>query len=227
MVFSHLWKMKAYRDLIIAATIQAFTAYGITQWMPSFFIRTYGLGTAEVGLYLGLTIGIRRPSGNLPWRMAGGITSERAVCAGMACRSRSPDPDHDPVQPFCLQRADLHDRSDVAGHSDLPDQCVHRTGLRGRHPDLLPPAMRAMAAAILLFVLGLVGQGGGPVLIGTPSDAFAPTSGGKPASGSARRRRSKVFAVWRFYVAGRSLEARLSEGAASGRRSRAETRAVA
>jgi predicted MFS family arabinose efflux permease len=82
MVFSHLWKMKAYRDLIIAATIQAFTAYGITQWMPSFFIRTYGLGTAEVGLYLGLTIGIFSGAGTFledGWR----ITSERAVCAGM------------------------------------------------------------------------------------------------------------------------------------------------
>lgn len=37
---------------------------------------------------------------------------------------------------------------------------------------LVPPAMRAMSAAVLLFVINIIGLGGGPTLFGLLSDAF-------------------------------------------------------
>lgn len=43
----------------------------------------------------------------------------------------------------------------------------------GGVPGLVPPAMRATAAAILLFVINMIGLGGGPMLFGIASDAFA------------------------------------------------------
>jgi MFS family permease len=38
---------------------------------------------------------------------------------------------------------------------------------------LVPPAMRAMSAAVLLFVINIIGLGGGPTLFGMVSDAYA------------------------------------------------------
>ena len=43
----------------------------------------------------------------------------------------------------------------------------------GGVPGLVPPAMRATAAAVLLFVINMIGLGGGPMLFGVASDAFA------------------------------------------------------
>ena len=43
----------------------------------------------------------------------------------------------------------------------------------GGVPGLVPPAMRAMAAAVLLFVINMIGLGLGPTLFGIASDAFA------------------------------------------------------
>jgi predicted MFS family arabinose efflux permease len=214
MVFSQLWKMKAYRDLVIAATIQAFTAYGITQWMPSFFIRTYGLGTAEVGLYLGLTIGIFSGAGTF----LGGWLADYFGKGGMRWYAWIPGLQILITIPFYFFVFSAPTFMIALMWLAIPTFLTNAfTGpVFGAVQTLAPPAMRAMAAAILLFVLGLVGQGGGPVLIGMLSDAFAPTSG----AGSLRLALLvvvglKVFAVWRFYVAGRSLEARAAEGGAS------------
>jgi hypothetical protein len=43
----------------------------------------------------------------------------------------------------------------------------------GGVPGLVPPAMRATSAAILLFVVNMIGLGAGPTLFGIASDAFA------------------------------------------------------
>lgn len=43
----------------------------------------------------------------------------------------------------------------------------------GGVPGLVPPAMRATASAILLFVINMIGLGAGPTLFGMLSDAFA------------------------------------------------------
>lgn len=43
----------------------------------------------------------------------------------------------------------------------------------GGVPGLVPPAMRATAAAVLLFIINLIGLGGGPMLFGMLSDYLA------------------------------------------------------
>ena len=42
----------------------------------------------------------------------------------------------------------------------------------GGVPGLVPPPMRATASAILLFVINMIGLGGGPTLFGMLSDAM-------------------------------------------------------
>jgi hypothetical protein len=42
---------------------------------------------------------------------------------------------------------------------------------------LVRPQMRALASAILLFIINLIGLGGGPLMVGIVSDALKPTYG--------------------------------------------------
>jgi MFS family permease len=204
-VFAHLWGIKAYRDLVIAATLQAFTAYGITQWMPSFFIRTYGLGTAEVGLYLGLTIGIFSGAGTF----LGGWMADYFGRGALRWYGWIPGIQILITIPFYFFVFTAPSFATALMWLAIPTFLSNAfTGpVFGAVQTLAPPAMRAMASAILLFVLGLVGTGGGPVLIGMLSDAFAGQAGANSLQWALLVAVAiKIFAVWRFYVAGRSLE---------------------
>ena len=55
---SYLLKKKSFRHLAIAASLESFVGYGAITWLPSFFQRSYGMQTSDVGWYLGLILGI-------------------------------------------------------------------------------------------------------------------------------------------------------------------------
>ena len=55
---SYLIKKRSFRHLVFAAALAAFVGYGAITWLPSFFQRSYGMQTSDVGWYLGLILGI-------------------------------------------------------------------------------------------------------------------------------------------------------------------------
>ncbi len=88
--------------------------------------------------------------------------------------------------------------------------------------NLVSPGMRAMASAILYFVLNIIGLGLGPLTVGVLSDAFASTHG----EDSLRYAMAitltislvGVFFLWMGVLSlKRDLEANASELAATGR----------
>ena len=56
--FKYLWNIPTYRQIPFAAGFYAFVAYGSMAWLPSFFIRTHGLSTGELGTWLALAVGV-------------------------------------------------------------------------------------------------------------------------------------------------------------------------
>src|SRR5690606_27082068 len=56
-VWSHLWKTTTFRHLLIAISLVGFFVTGRAKWQPTFFIRSYGMETGELGLWLALTSG--------------------------------------------------------------------------------------------------------------------------------------------------------------------------
>ena len=72
-VFRYLKGLKSFRYLVIASSLHAFAAYGVLQWTPTFLIRTHGMSTTQLGLYLGLIIGTTGVLGVL----AGGFLADR------------------------------------------------------------------------------------------------------------------------------------------------------
>ena len=72
---------------------------------------------------------------------------------------------------------------------------------------LVKVRMRALASAILLFILNMIGLGLGPLLVGMISDGLAPTQGAQSirwALGIVAA--SKLIAIWMFWAASKSLK---------------------
>jgi len=174
-VLGELLAKRSFVHLCIAAGLYGISAYGATMWAPTFMIRVHGLSYAEVGFSLGLVIGIFGAIGGL----GSGWACQRAArrdprwqawlpaLAGLVAIpcyvvfTLSPDPD--------LALAAFAAVSLLSIVFAAPTYALAQ-GLAGLRS-------RAQAAALVLFVLNLVGLGLGPWLIGALNDAFEPRFG--------------------------------------------------
>jgi predicted MFS family arabinose efflux permease len=168
----YLWSSPSFRFVPFAAGLYAFAAQGSMAWAPSFFIRSHGMTTGEIGTWLALSAGL---AGGLGCFL-GGIVTDRVVNrtgderwyfwlpAGCLLLSvpalfviyLSPTPL--PALLMCAAAWFL-------GNTWLGPVQATLQGLA----DL---RMRAMALAVLLFVNNLIGLGLGPQIVGFLSDTL-------------------------------------------------------
>ncbi len=173
--FRQLWAVPSYRNIVIASSLNAIGGYGILQWTPTFFIRSHGMGTAEIGLYLGLATGISGAIGVL----GGGWVAEYLGRRNKAWYVLVPAIAMLVATPFYFSVF-------VAGSPQLAFLLFAIPGILN-YAYLSPvfasvqllaePRTRALAAAILLFVMNLIGAGLGPQIIGLLSDLLEPSFG--------------------------------------------------
>ena len=67
-VFRLLWSRRSFRYMTIGGSLHAFVGYGVGLWIPAMFMRSHGLGTAEMGValfYLGFASHRRHPARRL------------------------------------------------------------------------------------------------------------------------------------------------------------------
>jgi predicted MFS family arabinose efflux permease len=174
-VLRFLWSLRSFRHLSLASALTAFAGYGVAIWTPAFLIRVHGMGTGEVGTWLGLIAGLAGASGAY---LGGRVTDHL----------RARDPRHSlwvpalaglaglPFVGFLLFWPDpraallLSVPATVFGAMWLgPVFALTQTLVRVR--------MRAVASAILLFVVNLIGLGLGPQVVGLLNDALRPRFG--------------------------------------------------
>ncbi len=170
---SLLWDRIAFRHLAFAAGLHAFVGYGAGTWNAPFLIRSHDMPIAEVGSWLALISGI----GAIGTFLGGFLADQLSERSG-----------------------DRRWYLWVPGWATLimvPFQFVAYLygGIWAVIPSLmvvsilggmyLGPSfamtqalvtlrMRAVASAILLFALNLIGMGMGPYLVGVASDLLAP-----------------------------------------------------
>jgi len=169
-----LWQIKSFRRMAIAASLQALSAYSLTQWNPTYFIRTFGIGTAEVGLNLGLIAGTTGVIGTL----AGGIIADRLGRTSPKWYALLPALAILVTMPFYFW---VYQRESytIALICLLVPSIITNLYLGpsfGTIQSLAPVRMRATAAAFLLFLLAL-GQAVGPQTVGLLSDLFKSLAG--------------------------------------------------
>jgi MFS transporter, Spinster family, sphingosine-1-phosphate transporter len=170
-----LWANITFRHLLLCLAVMFFFNYGILQWLPTFFIRSYSLSTGAVGTWLAVIVGL----GGMLGSYLGGELATRYA------------PQNERVQLGVMAFA-------IAGSGILssiayiaPTQYVAfglmaaffigLTSVNGplfaTIQTLVPERMRAVAFALVYLFANLIGMGLGPLAAGALSDALRPWAG--------------------------------------------------
>lgn len=174
-VFHVLWSRRSFRHMSIAAGLHAFVGYGAGQWLPSYFQRVHEMPSGELGTWLALLAGIM---GGLGTFLGGYLTDKYGVddkrwymwIPGLSLVA---------LTPFVVT-AMLIDMPRVALLIYAIPAMIGSFYLGptfSMTQSLVSVRMRAVAAAVLLFILNLIGLGAGPALVGFMSDLLEPTFG--------------------------------------------------
>ena len=170
-----LWRNVTFRHLLFFYCVLNFFGYGITQWQPAFFIRSFGLQTGELGTWFALTHGVggligviwggelasRYAPSNEPLQLKGMAV---AYCIfGVISASIYISSTH--YLAFALMGVGVMLVSTVLG----PLFATIQT--------LVADRMRAMSIAIIYLMANLIGMGIGPLAAGLLSDAFRSWAG--------------------------------------------------
>ena len=172
---AHLGRIAAYRHLVAAASLHSFAYSGGALWYPAFLMRIHGLASGEIGTLLALLSSLPSALGIY----CGGWLTDRLCArderwyqwlAGAATLASVP---------FALLFLFLPGTA-LALACLAPAAFLIGAGVPGIHVTtqaLAPPRLRALASALNLLVLSLVGLGLGPTCVGALNDALAPAFG--------------------------------------------------
>lgn len=166
---------KAFVLITIAASFVAFLGYGKTVWQAILFIRTHNLSPGQVGLWLGISAGVAGAIG----MFLGGYFADRfgakdprrvlaAPIIGMALGA--------PLLVAGYLQADWRIALVLIFLPSIANNLFYGPTFSCAQRLVSPPA-RAMASAIILFVINLIGLGLGPLFFGMLSDAVQPFAG--------------------------------------------------
>ena len=174
-VVRFLKSLRSFVLLAVASGIASLTAYGFGAWVPPFLGRVHGMGSGEIGTWMGLETGI----GGALGMVITGLVADR-----LAKRDARWYPWIGALTiaiyfPFMVAFL-LLDRAVPAMLSYfvvLSLGAVYLGPAIAMTHALVTVRMRALASSVLLFVLNLIGMGLGPQMVGYLNDALAPRYG--------------------------------------------------
>jgi MFS family permease len=167
-----LWRRRSFRHLSLAAALHAFVGYGVGSFVPAFLIRSHGMTVSEVGLALSMI----SATGIMGGIYLGGYLSDHYAKARKDARFYMWVPALSTVLaiPIYLGAFLLPSKTLVLalylpaallGYMYLGPSFTMTQSLVGLRE-------RALAGAVLLLIINLIGLGLGPTLAGWLSDVF-------------------------------------------------------
>ncbi len=172
-VFAFLWTKKSFRHIGFAAGLHAFVGYGAGTWNAPFLIRSHEMPITDVGFWLALISGIGAigtfAGGYLGDRISASLDDRRWYLwvAGIATLVMVPFQFAAYLYPGLWVVIPSLFVISILGGMYLGPSFAMTQGL-------VTLRMRAVASAILLFMLNIIGMGLGPYFIGIASDLLAP-----------------------------------------------------
>ncbi|MDI1363861.1 MAG: MFS transporter [bacterium] len=167
--------------MVLGVTIASFGSYGSGAFVPSYFVRNFGLGLAQVGLITGLIGGFSAGIGTL----VGGFLSDWAGKRNAKWYALTPAIGLAICTPIYIL-AYLQTTWQTTALILLIPGIFHYTYLAptfGVVQNSVEPRRRATATAILFFFLNLIALGGGPVFTGWLIDHLAQYNFNTPNAG--------------------------------------------
>ncbi|MGI9590526.1 MAG: MFS transporter, partial [Myxococcota bacterium] len=174
-VVAFLWRSRSFRHTSLGSALYAFVGYSVVTWAPSFLERSHGMASGEIGTWLAMIFGIGGGIGVL----AGGALSDRWAVSDERGRAWVPFLAMLAAFPFSFVIY-LTENTPLAL---LTLAAPSIFGLMYQAPAfaitqaLATPNMRATAAAVLLFVINIIGLAVGPAATGALSDLLEPRFG--------------------------------------------------
>ncbi len=173
--FRLLMGIRSYRQIAIATSLYNLASYGFMMWVPTFLVRVHEMGRSESGAWLGLiSAGCGLAGAYMGgWLADFGVARDRRwscwlpACAGIL------------TTPFIFAFL-LVDSGELALLCYVPIAFLSATWSAPTYAvvqGLVSLRMRAMASAVLLFALNLIGLGLGPQFVGILSDVLDPRFG--------------------------------------------------
>ena len=195
--------LPAARNASLAGAFHAFVGYGLGAWIPAFFVRVHHMTPGSLGRWLSWITAI----GGVVGAFAGGWIADRWVRSNPRARPYvgligvllSIPPLF-----FTLLLAD----TEIALWALLPYNIVTTLWLGPTIAviqDVVPPSMRAMASAVFLFIVTIIGLGAGPQVIGILNDLIGTPDAIRYSLLSVAIIMN-IFAAWFFWKTATTLE---------------------
>jgi predicted MFS family arabinose efflux permease len=169
-----LVQLSSYRSfwyLAAGGGLTAFVSYGSGNFAPSFLVRNHDLEIGQVGTILAIFGG----GGGMLGTFLGGYLADRLGARDSRWYLWLPAIASTLALPLGLPYLLLDDTTVAIGFMLLVTIALNTylgPSLAITHT-LVPPSMRALASAILFFVLNMIGLGLGPLTVGLLSDFYA------------------------------------------------------
>lgn len=165
--------LKHHRKLatlqILGFSFLALASYGMSTWVPTFFIRVHHWTAAEVGVAYGMAVTIFGTLGVIlggivgdRWKNAGREDARLLLSAGAAAMFI-------PMAGIGLTQSNPTISLAFIGGSALFSSITIGLGLTAMQ-DIVPDWLRGQASAIFLFAINLVGLGLGPTAVALVTD---------------------------------------------------------
>jgi MFS family permease len=165
-----IWEQrKTYLYVTFAASFTAFTSYGSTAWIPTYFARTFGLPMREIGFKYGIVVTIFSALGVL----AGGWMADRFIKKGIIDGK---------VRVSLISGIGvlLSAACFLLSDPNVILLCMMFPAFLVSFPfgaavavvqEIMPNRVRALASSIFLFFVNIIGMGGGPYIVAFFTDS--------------------------------------------------------
>lgn len=204
---SELWTRRSFRHLALAGSLQSLAGYGVGNFMPSFIIRAHDMSIGDIGWRLALITGL---GGAIAIALSGWLT-DRLSLRSQKWYALFPGIAIAITVPLALLTF-LAPETRTMFLAYIPYEMLGATWLGAvvavTH-SLVGLRQRAVASAVLFFLINLIGLGLGPLMIGTLSDLLRPELGdadGLRYAILATALIAKCWCVFHFLLAARGIE---------------------
>ena len=203
--FRFLWSKRSFRHMAVGGGLTAFVGYGVITWVPSFIIRSYGMNTGDVGTYLGLILGIPGGigialGGYLADRYGARDTRWYLWIVSVALIASTP-------LFFGVYLSNTAFASLMFLILPILLGNFYQATTFSQTQGLVSLRMRSVAAAVLLFILNMIGLGAGPQAVGILSDVLQPSYGDESLRYALLILSTvQIWAAYHYYQAGKSLK---------------------
>lgn len=170
-VLKLLWSRLSFRHLAIGGALNAFAGYSSSNWTASFMIRSHDMSTGELGTWLALIMGVGGAIGVF-W---GSYIAERLAKFDVRWYMWMPTITGMICVPFMIATYVVEGAYTALIVSVVPGILFNvylGNSLAMTHA-LVGLRMRAVASAILFFLINLIGMGLGPWGVGLLSDMLS------------------------------------------------------